>query len=1689
MPKKAFRWFLFCAAALLSLLLMGGLGKSLPFADDTGAALAAPGLQATTTDTIALRVVSARTEPKAGVTQGEPVGQYQWMINVDNTGDPYDDTDCNPFLDEEMTIRNPNYPDGCDQPGVRTVPGWSPIYSQGNQDALSESVTLSLPAGKYLISVTADGYKLDGEHFTIPMEDPDGDGVAVVDVQMHPYPLPPATMVIKVFEDISMTNGQFDAPAEHGLAGFRASLNDIAGEITTDIFGNPLCTVYEKDPNTGEVLLDESGAPIIQAIGQGCYSDADGIVTIPNIGPLRYDVLMFPPTGDDWVQTTTLEGSQGWDTWLQEAGTGLDNEFLIAPEPFPWTIFGFVRPNDVPLAGTGSIQGAIIAAVTYSPNVGGLPFQGNIWGGLYGTMEHRPIINPWIALNDLQNGDTAIWVGQGNADGTFEIPNVPAGNYVLTYWDEKQHYILDWMQLTVNDGEVTDVGHRHLRGWFTEVSGTVFNDLNENGKQDEGEPGIPNYMVVLKDRDNTEIDRMSIFSMTDANGFYELEKAYPMGSWMVLEAYNDLYRTTGVTVQTLNMPEERTMLGNIVDLGILPILGQPARVDWGIKRYASNENGGIAGTVVYDTVRAEDDARYAGVEPWQPGVPGLTVQLFTAVVDEYGVPAKNPDGSYVKGQLVAETVTEAFERPTGCIARDVDGNPIDYAALPRPEDNKDCLEGPMMGTQLGFGQNNLDGNYGFGEIMYDDQGNLIPEGERPPLPAGNYLVEVVIPEDASGQPMFKVTCEECLNVFDGDEFEPAIPPPACAGPLHIVDVAGSGEDNYPERILEDGTVVPASTPVDNPGYAEVGGSRFEGQPMPRCNIKYVQLTNSKAVAPIFTLFTDVPIPGKWKGYIIDDLNISTNPFELFYGEMAPVRNVPIGLYDYSGRLVHTVHSDSNGVYEVLLPSTSTYNAPSPSGMFANVYYIYGNDPGPIGQPNLDYNPQYRSIGTSFEIYPGCIVPSDLAPVQNGISIWAPGSQVGQLPRCELEAGTPQLYAVSQPYGNRGSQFTIYGEDLGDTPGQVQLRGINLPVVSWTNRQIQVQIPVFFPTGPHQLKIIASNGYSTVNGLTFHVRGPMYNVQVYEVGPGRTYDPANYDGTSRGPIQHAIDDAWAARVPALVVVYPGTPVPMINPLGMYLENPVIYSPIKLQGVGPGGAYADGSPAVPGSIIDGRGVGGDSPYTDWWRATLIPDIWQNRGGWDRGLVDADGNPRIYEGAVITVYGQENEFRQIFNTAIDGFVIQGGDQQGFPNNIQPIGGEQIPGVQPEVVVQGGGIYVDGYAPYLQITNNIIRSNGGSYGGGIRLGTPNVQQPLTDNHNDNIVIANNRILANGGTNLAGAIGVFAGADNYEIAYNDICGCFSSEYGGGISHYGYSAGGDIHHNRIYFNRSYDEGGGIMIAGELPADPTALSPGAGPVNIYNNLIQSNLANDDGGGLRFLMSGNFTYNVYNNIIANNISTHEGGGVSMNDAPNVRVYNNTIIKNITTATAMTSNGQPAPAGLSSSRNSALLQASLPAGAPIFSNPVVFNNVFWDNRAGYWNGDAISGIGLTGDPNPINNWDLGVADGSGTLDPRYCLLQVPYSGGANNIVGQDPQVFELYDTSVQVLPWRGNANVVGINLVAVDLPVTLMGNYHLTPSSPAINTGTSGVAGVSAPTTDYDGQSRPFAGGYDVGADEVH
>ncbi len=264
-----------------------------------------------------------------------------------------------------------------------------------------------------------------------------------------------------------------------------------------------------------------------------------------------------------------------------------------------------------------------------------------------------------------------------------------------------------------------------------------------------------------------------------------------------------------------------------------------------------------------------------------------------------------------------------------------------------------------------------------------------------------------------------------------------------------------------------------------------------------------------------------------------------------------------------------------------------------------------------------------------------------------------------------------------------------------------------PTATWNDTTIGVTVPAGTPVGPHQLKVTANNGQSTVNGLTFHVRGGGYNPTVYEVGPGKTH----------ATIQAALDAAFASSGDDLVVVYPGQPDlsnPRNNPRGAYYENLIIASPVKLQGVGPGGFQ--GNTFVPGSIIDGGAFGGD---------TALATAWYDK----IGALTWDGNQAVNDGEAIYVLASQNattangaarQFTSGFKAGIDGFDIRGGDQQGFPGNINDLTGGPT-GLPPNIVTQGGAIFANAYARYLQITNNVVQNNGGGYGT-IRIGTPDL-------------------------------------------------------------------------------------------------------------------------------------------------------------------------------------------------------------------------------------------------------------------------------------------------------------------------------------------------------------------------------
>jgi hypothetical protein len=188
-----------------------------------------------------------------------------------------------------------------------------------------------------------------------------------------------------------------------------------------------------------------------------------------------------------------------------------------------------------------------------------------------------------------------------------------------------------------------------------------------------------------------------------------------------------------------------------------------------------------------------------------------------------------------------------------------------------------------------------------------------------------------------------------------------------------------------------------------------------------------------------------------------------------------------------------------------------------------------------------------------------------------------------------------------------------------------------------------------------------------------------------------------------------------------------------------------------------------------------------------------------------------------------------------------------------------------------------------------------------------------------------------------AGGITLASGSDGYTVDHNWVCGNLSSGDAGGVAHSGFINNGTIRNNWILFNQSMSptiptHGGGIGVLGAAPdttlpngqecgtvtdADcPPGLAAGTGRnLMIDANLILGNSAESgSGGGIRLqLVNGqdvptfpllSLAWNdvtVQNNIIVNNVAGWDGGGISMQDALRVRLLNNTIMSNDTTASA--------------------------------------------------------------------------------------------------------------------------------------------------------------------------------------------
>ena len=1562
------------------------------------------------------------------------------------------------LVEEDLTYHVPLV-DGVPQPDKDTLAvnfhrSYMPVLAKGcvgdpawQEAAACEEISFADPDGgaenHYYVSVLPrSGYSVGGVSFT--------DGDSEITVYVNQNPIPTAQITVLIFEDNLPINGAPDLPAEDpanpdntDMSGFSIIVEDAggrygasAGAQLTDAFGNLLGTTY-----------DAAGNPVgFEPLVTG----SDGRLIIKNLAPGKYGISAVPPRGQGWQQTSTVEGTKVIDAWVEADEPPFFAEF--GPPGFHVTV-GFVKPFDeIPAADVApAITGTIVNQHLSRP-----PDYAFYNGSCFGHT------TPWVGLNDVSVGiGKGIYAAETDEDCNFSIPDVPDGNYQLVVWDNNLDLIFAFKGISIVDGECNtpsggcDFGEVPVFQWFHRQEHRVFNDTNADGKWDPEEPPWASTPLNLRWRDGSIYQTNS----TDFTGAYAFDQVFPFFSWLVAEVDFTRGQATGVTVvvdnggaiseaigeapldgedwtfgRTLNPQDQtnpelvdpdptqtetatyRVEDGPVLTQAFQGFIGQTNAFLWG-KRATSltpGANGGVSGFVSYAVTRAENDPTAAATEVWEPGVPGVTVNLY--------------DGT----TLIATTTTDSWDgsTPTDCKWGNGAEGPFQYLG-----EDVDCFDGLRNFNQVRPGV--FDGGYAFGpEFVCEDLADgvdcdtytrVAADGKRYLKRSLENVVEVIPP------PGYEIIKPEDKNVDFGDVFEPVA---ALAAP----------SPRLPVCVGEDHLVAPYLTLYPDEQIA----APFAGTTRPLCDRKQVNWLFENPVVD-FALFTEVPVAAHAVGFILDDTQNEFDPNSPQFGEKYAPPFVPVTIRDWTGRIIGNTLSDQYGLYNFLAPSTVTTNLPSPSGMAPNMLTACMNDRGDDpNNPDPNFNPLYSTFCYTLQYMPGVTTYLD-TPVVPVAAFAGPD----QFPLdSEFPDGTPRIYSVDiatngvggGPYipaaegqaQDKGTWFTVDDQTItidsvgteqvpnpdycnvaagdcpagadtvnkvitrdygfGDIEGTVtlgDLGDLTVEPADWTNDTIVVTVPAGTPIGAvggRQLTVTRDNERSTVTGLMIQM-GLRQGAKVMVVGP-----PSG--GPSDRLIQDAID---AAKSNDLILVKPG----------VYNEMVIMWKPTQLQGFGEGSTTINAVKAPSAKLVT-------------WRATVEGLIADGKVNLLPGQMAGAGVPEpdtlfTEEGAGVLVLAESgggNSFDQNKNQGarIDGFTIRGADT-------------------------GGGIIVNGYGDHLDITNNRVANNSGFYGGGIRVGHPELvtEQPdgqigYTDAENDFVTVRNNQVVFNGGLGGAGGgISMYTGSDAYQVTDNWVAGNFSLGGGGGIGHLGVSDGiwkwqGQtrqelgpvplIADNVVIFNESFFQGqtvsgGGILIGGGAPLTPGALSPGAGNVQVMSNLIQGNSAGaGDGGGIRLaLVNGQdvsanpantppqkgqdpvewYAADIFNNVIVNNVAGLAGGGVSLQDAVNVRLVHNSIANNDSLATAgdafapnSPNQSTPQPgAGIVTRAHSPEL-ADL-AGAAIggFSDPAEFaDNIVWHNRQFFFRVEE----GTPGDPAAPGIWGL-CPDLGGTIAGLAC------------------------------------------------------------------------------------------------------
>src|SRR5262249_33160489 len=191
----------------------------------------------------------------------------------------------------------------------------------------------------------------------------------------------------------------------------------------------------------------------------------------------------------------------------------------------------------------------------------------------------EPGLGGWTVYVDV-NDNGVLDEGEPSAttfaNGAYTIINVPFGTYHVrevlkdgwaqTFPAEGVHTVT----LDVDNFLATGINFGNSSGT---ISGVKFKDLNGNGVQDPGEPGLAGWTVFVDLNENGVLDPGEPFAVTSASGAYTIANL-PFGTYQVREVLQDGWTQTApadglytLTLELSNPIATGVNFGNTIGAG------------------------------------------------------------------------------------------------------------------------------------------------------------------------------------------------------------------------------------------------------------------------------------------------------------------------------------------------------------------------------------------------------------------------------------------------------------------------------------------------------------------------------------------------------------------------------------------------------------------------------------------------------------------------------------------------------------------------------------------------------------------------------------------------------------------------------------------------------------------------------------------------------------------------------------------------------------------------------------------------------------------------------------------------------------------------------------------------------------------------------------------------------------------